>query len=180
VVGHAGHARLIDAAPCYDGAMEPQAFTEAIGQRGGAARIVVERSAIAALARALHDPNPIYVDADAARAAGFRDVPAPPTFLSVAPFWGVFAELQPEGSTPSPTVAVLDGYARQGGLTMHGEQGYEYRRPIVAGDVLDYDVEVVDSYVKGNITFTVSITRFTDAATGELVAIARNNFLNRV
>lgn len=142
-------------------------------------RIAVERSAIAAVARAVKETNPIYYDVRAARAAGFTDVPAPATFLFVAQTWGAFPELQPADATPSPTVDVLDGYQRQGGLIMHGEHGFEYLRPVVAGDVLDLEVEIVDSYVRGNLTFTVSLTRYTDAATGELVATARNNFLNR-
>ena len=33
--------------------------------------------------------------------------------------------------------------------------------------------------VKGTMTFTIAETRFTDAETGELVATARNNFINR-
>lgn len=39
------------------------------------------RAAFRYFARAIGDDNPIYTDGDAARAAGYRDVVAPPTFV---------------------------------------------------------------------------------------------------
>ena len=45
--------------------------------------------------------------------------------------------------------------------------------------VLDAETEVIETYEKGSMTFTVCETRYTDAETGELVATARNNFINR-
>jgi acyl dehydratase len=74
---------------------------------------------------------------------------------------------------------VVKEYARQGGLLLHGEQGFTYERPLRVGDVLDAETEVVETYEKGSMTFTVCETRYTDAETGELVATARNNFINR-
>jgi acyl dehydratase len=150
-----------------------------VGRKGGRARIVVERSATANFARAVKDTNPVYVDAAAAEAAGLDGIPVPPTFLIAAGHWGAFPELQPADPGVNPTGEVVQEYARQGGLLLHGEQGFTYHRPLRVGDVLDTESEVVDTYTKGSMTFAVVETRFTDAGTGELVATARGNFINR-
>ena len=42
----------------------------------------VEKGAIRRFAEALGDPNPIYVDEEAARAAGYPALVAPPTFAA--------------------------------------------------------------------------------------------------
>jgi acyl dehydratase len=125
------------------------------------------------------DPNPIYHDRRAAQEAGFDDIPAPPTFLIGAAGWGTFAEDQPADPGANPMGEVVLEYARQGGLLLHGEQGFTFERPVVVGDVLDSETEVIDTYVKGSMTFTICDTRFTDAKSGALVATARNNFINR-
>ena len=150
-----------------------------VGRKGGRARIVIERSASANFARAVKDTNPVYQDARAAEAAGFDGIPVPPTFLIGASYWGAFAELQPEDPGTNPVGEVVAEYARQGGLLLHGEQAFTYHRQLQVGDVLDVESEVMESYEKGSMTFTVCETRYTDAETGELVVSARSNFINR-
>jgi acyl dehydratase len=150
-----------------------------VGRRGGRARIVIERSATANFARAVKDPNPVYRDARAAEAAGFDAIPVPPTFLIGATHWGAFDELQPADPGTNPVSEVVAEYARQGGLLLHGEQAFTYHRQLKVGDVLDVESEVMESYEKGSMTFTVCETRYTDAASGELVVSARSNFINR-
>lgn len=149
------------------------------GRKGGRSRIVIERSAVTNFARGVKDANPIYYDARAAKEAGFADIPAPPTFLIAANVWGTWPEDQPADPGVNPTGEVVAEYARQGGLLLHGEQAFTYERPIIVGDVLDTETEIVDTYAKGSMTFTIAETRFTDARTGELVATARGNFINR-
>jgi acyl dehydratase len=68
-------------------------------------------------ADAIGDTNPIFRDGAAARAAGFPDVLAPPTF--VTRFRVPYAE------------AGLDPEKMQ---VLHGEQEYTYQRPLHAGD----------------------------------------------
>jgi acyl dehydratase len=150
-----------------------------VGRKGGRARIVIERSATANFARAVKDTNPVYSDDRAAEAAGFDGIPVPPTFLVGSTYWGAFAELQPDDPGTNPVGEVVAEYARQGGLLLHGEQAYTYHRPLRVGDVLDVESEVMETYEKGTMTFTVCETRYTDAETGELVAAARSNFINR-
>jgi acyl dehydratase len=150
-----------------------------VGRKGGRARIVIERSATANFARAVKDTNAVYADAEAAKEAGFDGIPVPPTFLIGASHWGAFAELQPEDPGTNPVGEVVAEYARQGGLLLHGEQAFTYHRPLRVGDVLDVESEVMESYEKGSMTFTICETRYTDAETGEPVVSARSNFINR-
>jgi acyl dehydratase len=84
----------------------------------------VGREKIREFADAIGDPNPIYRDPAAARALGYPDVIAPPTFPVVL-------------SLPASSVVVRDpklgaDYSR----LVHGEQRFVYQRPIRAGDVL--------------------------------------------
>ena len=76
------------------------------------------------LARAIGDSNPAYHDVAAARALGYSDVVAPPTFAFAISFAASSkAAMDPELG--------LD-YSR----VVHGEQRFVYTRPIVAGDSL--------------------------------------------
>ena len=53
----------------------------ALAYRFAPVRFEVERGRLRAFARAIGEPDPIYSDLDAARAAGHRDLPVPPTFF---------------------------------------------------------------------------------------------------
>lgn len=75
-------------------------------------------------ADAIGDDDPYYRDADAARAAGYPDVIAPPTFA-------VAAVARAQDAVLFSSELGLD-FSR----VVHGDQRFVYRRPIVAGDVL--------------------------------------------
>ena len=84
----------------------------------------VSRVKIAEFADAIGDPNPLFRDQAAAQAAGHRDVIAPPTFAIVI-------------STASAARAVADpGLGLNYAMVVHGEQRFEYSRPLRAGDVV--------------------------------------------
>ena len=127
---------------------------------------VVGREKIREFAAAIGDPNPAYTDVEAARALGHRDLVAPPTFAIVV-------------SLPAAHQVVLDpalglDYSR----VVHGEQRFELRRPIYAGDELAVTV-TVDKIrsVAGNDIIT---TRGDIATTsGELVASAYSTLVSR-
>lgn len=96
-----------------------------IGRCFGPYRVRVERAQISALAAALGELNPIYHDLAAARAAGYPDLPAPPTLGTCYGLWAnppLLAELALLGA-PLPRL-------------LHGEQRYSYHAPIYAGDTL--------------------------------------------
>jgi acyl dehydratase len=90
----------------------------------------VGREKIREFADAVGDPDPVYRDPEAARAAGHPDVIAPPTFPTILTF-------------RAQRVVVLDpelglDYSR----VVHGEQSFQHHRPVVAGDRLVTTVHV--------------------------------------
>jgi acyl dehydratase len=85
---------------------------------------VVGREKVREFARAVGSTDPASLDPAAARAAGFPDVVAPPTFAVVV---------------QERTLAQLLADERAGidlSRVVHGEQRFVASRPIVAGDVL--------------------------------------------
>ncbi len=79
----------------------------------------ITAEAVRAFADAIGDDNPIYRDEAAARAAGYRAIPAPPTFVTRyrIPFHD--AGLDPEQMQ-----------------VLHAEQEYVYNHPLYVGDEL--------------------------------------------
>lgn len=84
----------------------------------------ISRAKIAEFADALGDRNPFYRDPDAARAAGYPDVIAPPTMAVVV---SLSAQEQP---LFDPEIDV--DFSR----VVHGDQRYVHHRPMHAGDLL--------------------------------------------
>ncbi|MFI1826050.1 MaoC family dehydratase N-terminal domain-containing protein [Streptomyces sp. NPDC020412] len=111
----------------------------------------VERGRLRFFAKATGQTDPVYRDLDAARAAGHRDLPVPPTFLFCLGMDvpNPFEHLEKLGIDP---VTVL-----------HGEQGFEYLAPVYAGDTLTYSTRISDIYEKkgGALEFLVRTTEVT-------------------
>ncbi len=84
----------------------------------------VGRAKIAEFATAIGADDPVHRDAAAARAAGYPDVIAPPTFAIVVSLEAAMVVLD------DPDVAI--DYGR----VVHGEQRFAHHRPIRAGDRL--------------------------------------------
>lgn len=132
----------------------------------------VERGKIKELVNAIGDTNPIYVDPEAAKAAGFRDVTIPPTFMEVLDMWsGAFDfEVQCEKLGMNP-IKVL-----------HGEQEFEYLGDIYPGDRISGAVRVTDVQVRNGSSGGMNIfkleTRYTNQH-GELVIISRSSVIER-
>ena len=99
------------------------------------------------------EKSPIYRNRDAARAAGFDDIPVPPTyFFSAAGFWGAFPEAQPSDAAPerNPTMEIIGQLMAKGGMVLHGEQEFTYHKPVTAGQMVRSEGEVVDLYEKAS------------------------------
>ena len=139
-----------------------------VGRPVGAATVHVERGPVTAFASAVTDGNPVYADPEAASAAGFDAIPAPPTFTFAAQSWGRFPEDQPEDPTggANPMAEIMGQLMANGGLILHGEQEFTYHQPVVVGQTLHHYGEVVDLYTKESgdrvMTFLVIENRFTD------------------
>lgn len=135
--------------------------TSAVGNPLPPAVITIERGPVTNFAKAVTDESPIYASREAAREAGFDDVPMPPTFPFAMANWGGFAEQQPEGhDTPNPMMKVFGALMKKGGLILHGEQEFIYHGPIVVGDVLTAEGRIKDIYEKptGDKTMTFIVS----------------------
>jgi acyl dehydratase len=156
-----------------------------IGQPTGKSTVVVERGPVTFFADAVVDANPIYRNPDVAKAAGLADIPAPPTFPFIMENWGKFTELQPaDAPSGNPMMKAFAPLMAKGGMILHGEQEFEFHRPIVVGDRLKGEGKVVDVYQKESkgktMTFLVTETNWTDEKTGEPVATSRFNVIHRL
>ncbi len=127
---------------------------------------VVGREKVREFAAAIGDANPACSDLDAARALGYRDLVAPPTFAVIASMRAFSAVVH------DPELG-LD-FSR----LVHGDQRFSFVRPIVAGDELTVTttIESIRS-VAGN---DMLITRADiSAVQGESVATAWSMFVCR-
>lgn len=116
---------------------------ELIGKRHAPHAYEVGREKIREYARAVGESNPIYHDPEAARAAGFSNVVAPPMFCVVY-------------SAPAMGPAVLDPELGINlALMVHGSQEFEWEEPVVAGDEITTTVSVKDVYEKNGMEFYV-------------------------
>ncbi len=93
----------------------------------------VERSKLAELARAFHDPDPIWYDPAAAAEAGFDGIPSPPTVTVLADHWRRNGALEAAIELGADLKRLL-----------HGTASFEFLVPVRAGDELTGNARVVD------------------------------------
>ncbi len=136
---------------------------EHIGRVGEPLTVEIEKGHIRRFAEAIGDDDPIYRDEAAARAAGHPRIPAPPTFA---------AALRPH----DPRAGIEIDWKK----LLHGEQEFEYLRPLYAGDVLTLVQTIKDIYEKtgknGTMDFMVLETIARDSD-GKIVYVARGNIV---
>ncbi|EMO9597392.1 MaoC family dehydratase [Pseudomonas aeruginosa] len=139
-----------------------------IGRSLGVTTAEVEKGRLRFFAKAIGETNPVYSDEAAAKAAGYKSLPVPPTFLFC---------LQGEGRDLGEFLALLQWDL---GRILHAEQEFSYHKPAVAGDVLTFDTRVADVYEKkgGALQFVVQDTRVTNQD-GEHIADLRCSLVQR-
>jgi acyl dehydratase len=126
----------------------------------------VSRVKLAEFADAIGDPNPVFRDRAAAQAAGFPDVVAPPTFPIVI-------------SMASSGQAIADpGLRLNYAMVVHGEQRFEYTRPLTAGDVVTAQVTISDIRDVGRNSMMTTTTRI-ETLDGEHVCTAYSTLVER-
>jgi acyl dehydratase len=133
-----------------------------VGHVMPAFEVPVERGRLKFFAKATGQSDPVYVDLQAAHAAGYPDLPVPPTFLFCL-----------EMDAPDPA-AIRNLLGMDYRRLLHGEQGFHYFRMAFAGEVLRYEQRIEDIYEKkgGELEFVVRKTRITNQR-GEHVADLR-------
>jgi acyl dehydratase len=117
--------------------------TEAVGKEWPGATYQVGREKIREYAEALGLDNPVHFDGEAAKAAGFRDVVAPPMFCVVF-----------SGRALAP--ALLDPEVAMNFATMvHGGQEFEWGEPVCSGDEITTTPKCLEIYEKDGKGFYV-------------------------
>ena len=91
----------------------------------------VGREKVREYAQAVGESDPRYLDLEAARAAGFADVVAPPMFAAVYSAPAVFPALVESGMDFDRMV--------------HGAQEFTWHEPVVAGDEITTEAELEES-----------------------------------
>lgn len=114
----------------------------------------LEEGKIREFARAIHDPAERYTDAEAAAREGFAAIPAPLTFTVIA---GHYRDAR----------AAVEKLGLDIRRIVVGEVGWEYERPLVAGDRLHGRRVVVDVRTReggrgGTMTIVTLETEFRD------------------
>ena len=122
-----------------------------IGSRTPEYSVQVERGRLRSFALATGQTDPVWSDLEAARAAGHRDLPVPPTFLFC---------LETENPDRGRFLADLGVDIR---TVLHGGQAFGYHAQACAGDTLTFSTEVKDVYTKrgGALEFLVRATEVT-------------------
>ena len=126
----------------------------------------VSRVKIAEFATAIGDSSPLCRDRAAARAAGYPDVIAPPTFAIVISSAGL-AKLMAD-----PGLGV--NYA----MIVHGEQSFTHSRPLHAGDVVVTQSTIESIKQVRSMTTMATITEIR-TVDGEHVCTARSTAVER-
>lgn len=122
----------------------------------------VERSRLRFFASAIGETHPVYTDVQAAQAAGYRDLPAPPTFLFCAEMDGDL-KMKWLSEAGVPLMKVL-----------HGEQSFTYHGQVCAGDTVRVTSRVEDIYDKKNGALEFVVLK-TEAVNGQGVLVAESS-----
>jgi acyl dehydratase len=130
--------------------------TQAIGKSYPPVTYAVGREKVREYARAVGETNPLYFDVEAAQAAGYTDVVAPPMFAVVY-------------SSPAVSPAMFDpelgiDFAR----VVHGAQELVWGPLVVAGDEISTTTSVKDISERGGMGFYV-LEAASDNQRGETV-----------
>ena len=108
---------------------------------------LVGREKVREYAAAIGETSPLCHDVEAARAAGFADVVAPPMFACVYS-WPALAPV-----VLDPEVGI--DFSR----LVHGAQDFTWHEPVVAGDEITTEVEVADISERGGVGYFVFESR---------------------
>ena len=99
-----------------------------IGRESEPVVVDVEKGAVLRFAEAIGDPNPVYAEEAAARAAGYPALVAPPTFPAALTMNERFRHSLDLGTR----------------MLLHSEQQIEYGRAVVVGDRITIKSRVAD------------------------------------
>jgi len=124
---------------------------DAVGKQWPPVTYEVGLEKIREYAHAVGETNPVHLDREAALAAGFRDVVAPPMFCVVY-------------SAPAMGPAVLDPEVGINLAAMvHGSQEFQWGEPVCAGDVITTQPRLAEAFEKDGRGFYVFLSESTNS-----------------
>lgn len=130
--------------------------TEAIGKTYPGVTYAVGREKVREYANAVGETNPVHLDVEAARAAGYADLVAPPMFAVVY-------------SSPVMAPAIFDPEIGMNfAMMVHGGQEFVWGPVVVAGDEIVTTAEVKDISERNGMGFYIFET-ISKRADGETV-----------
>jgi acyl dehydratase len=143
-----------------------------VGQELARVTFPIDRSKLVELAKSFGDDDPVWRDPEAARAAGFDGLPAPPTVTVVINHWR-------EGGV----AALVEDIGADLARILHGEASWEYFTPVRAGDELTARQVVTDVTTRegkrgGSMTLVKIATDFTNQD-GELAVRLTDTLIER-
>ena len=127
---------------------------------------LIGREKVREFATAIGEQSPVFHDLAEAVRMGYSDLPAPPTFAFVLTHKSMAAAMF------DPDLG-LD-YSR----VVHGEQAFEYRRPLVAGDEVVVTSHIADIHSRGANEFLVTQADVV-SLDGELIVRTRGIIASR-
>jgi acyl dehydratase len=117
--------------------------TQAVGKTYEPTLYAVGREKVKEYARAVGETNPVHLDVEAARAAGYADVVAPPMFAVVY-------------SSPAVGPPMFDPeIAINLAMMVHGGQEFEWGPLVVAGDEVTTTASVKDISERAGLGYYV-------------------------
>jgi acyl dehydratase len=142
--------------------------TEAVGKEYPSVAYEVGREKIREYASAVGEDNPVHHDREAARAAGFRDVVAPPMFAVVY-------------SGPAVGPGIFDPDVGINFAAMvHGSQEFVWGEPVCAGDEITTTARVGEIYERDGKGFYIFESVSTNQDGEEVVRATWTNIVRGV
>lgn len=133
-------------------------YSNLIGKKSNKVKNMVERGMVKRFVESIGDPHPIYVDEETGKKSRYGTNIAPPTYPRVFDY------------------GVVEGLQLPKKGLIHGEQVYEYKRPLLVGEELYCFTEIKDYYEKkgnaGLMSF-LEVERRGETKDGELIFIEK-------
>ena len=126
----------------------------------------IDRDHVIRFCDAIGEQNPVFRDPAAAKEAGYDEQIAPPTFITAL-------QIQTSGQ-----VVMDQDLGLNYSMVVHGEQEYEYTRPLKVGETLSATPRIADIYSRGSNEFLITEADIKDAS-GDIVCVARSTILSR-
>ncbi|MEZ5186745.1 MAG: MaoC family dehydratase N-terminal domain-containing protein [Candidatus Nanopelagicales bacterium] len=127
---------------------------------------LIGREKVREFATAIGDFTPVFHDVETAAEGGYPDLPTPPTFAFVLTMKAMAAAMF------DPELGL--NYA----LVVHGEQSFEYQRPLHAGDEVVVKSHIADITSRGRNEYLVTQADVVTVS-GELVVSTRSVIVSR-